>query len=318
MTGSRHFCEVFFEDVRVPAGNLVGELNGSFRQVMRQMEHERGGIARLVSNRRLYEDVRPLADSAHPLVRQEIAAIETGYRIGRLLVLRETLGQAPKQFSAATKTFCTELEQRIAAVWQAVLGFEQIGVEDNFFDLGGDSFGIISIIQRLGQPVTLVDFMKNPTIRSLAERFSVDHSEETSILHRLTRQPKENAPAVVCFPYGGGNVIVYEPLSRALGEEFVVYAVGIPGHDIGDTAEDLRPLDEVAAECAREVGRLDRPVFLYGHCAGSALAIEVARRLQNEGADLRGVFIGGAFPASVGSIPKLLLKRWQVRRVWSA
>jgi amino acid adenylation domain-containing protein len=206
------------------------------------------------------------------------------------------------------------LEAEIRNIWLEVLGRSEIGVNDNFFDLGGDSFGIISIIQRLRQPVTLVDFMKNPTIRSLAERLSVDQSEETSILHRLTRQPKENAPALVCFPYGGGNVIVYEPLSRALGEEFVVYAVGVPGHDIGDTAEDLRPLDEVAAECAREIGRLDRPVFLYGHCAGSALAIEVARRLQNKGADLRGVFIGGAFPAYVGSIRKMLLKRMQVRR----
>ncbi|HEX2563626.1 MAG TPA: acyl-CoA dehydrogenase family protein, partial [Acidimicrobiales bacterium] len=83
MTGSRHFCEVFFEDVRVPAGSMVGALNGSFRQVMRQMEHERGGIDRLRSNRRLYDDVRPLANATHPLVRQEIAAIESGYRIGR-------------------------------------------------------------------------------------------------------------------------------------------------------------------------------------------------------------------------------------------
>jgi alkylation response protein AidB-like acyl-CoA dehydrogenase len=122
MTGSRHFCEVFFEDVRVPAANMVGELNGSFRQVMAQMEHERGGIDRLVSNRRLYEDCLPLADHADPLVRQEVAAIESGYRIGRLLVLRETLGQAPPQFSAATKTFCTELEQRIADFCAAALG----------------------------------------------------------------------------------------------------------------------------------------------------------------------------------------------------
>ncbi|MFP3901375.1 MAG: acyl-CoA dehydrogenase family protein [Acidimicrobiia bacterium] len=124
MTGNRHFCEVFFEGVRVPAGNLVGQLNGSFRQVMRQMEHERGGIDRLVSNRRLYEDCRRLADTSNPLVRQEVAAIETGYRIGRLLVLRETLGQAPRQFSAATKTFCTELEQRVAAFCSRVLGPE--------------------------------------------------------------------------------------------------------------------------------------------------------------------------------------------------
>jgi len=122
MTGNKHFCEVFFEDVRVPAANLVGELNGSFRQVMRQMEHERGGPDRLLSNRKLYDDCLPHADTADARVRQEIAAIETGYRIGRLLVLREVLGQAPKQFSAATKTFCTELEQRIAQFCAGVVG----------------------------------------------------------------------------------------------------------------------------------------------------------------------------------------------------
>jgi alkylation response protein AidB-like acyl-CoA dehydrogenase len=122
LTGSRHFCEVFFEDVLVPVGNLVGELNGSFRQVMRQMEHERGGIDRLVSNKRLFDDIRPLADTSDRRVRQELAAIETGYTIGRLLVIREVLRQAPNQFSAATKAFCTEFEQRVAQFCASVLG----------------------------------------------------------------------------------------------------------------------------------------------------------------------------------------------------
>jgi alkylation response protein AidB-like acyl-CoA dehydrogenase len=121
-TTDQHFCEVIFDDVAVPADHLVGRPNDSFRQVMRQMEHERGGIDRLASNRRLYLDCRPLVDAADPLVRQEVAAIETGYRIGRLLVLREVLGQAPVAFSAATKTYCTEHEQRVAAFCGRVLG----------------------------------------------------------------------------------------------------------------------------------------------------------------------------------------------------
>ena len=58
MTGNDHFCEVHLEEVRVPGSHLVGELNGSFRQLMRQMEHERGGIDRLVSNRLLFEEVK--------------------------------------------------------------------------------------------------------------------------------------------------------------------------------------------------------------------------------------------------------------------
>jgi alkylation response protein AidB-like acyl-CoA dehydrogenase len=108
----------------VPAEHLVGEENNSFRQLMRQMEHERGGIDRLVSNYALYRDVLASGaiDRGDPIVRQELAAIETSYRIGRLLVLRETLRQAPAGFSAATKTFGTEFEQRVASFCARALG----------------------------------------------------------------------------------------------------------------------------------------------------------------------------------------------------
>ena len=54
MTTNRHFCEVFFAGVRVPATNLVGIEGKAFKQTMRQLEHERGGIDRLVSNHALY------------------------------------------------------------------------------------------------------------------------------------------------------------------------------------------------------------------------------------------------------------------------
>ncbi|MGH9245977.1 MAG: acyl-CoA dehydrogenase family protein [Acidimicrobiales bacterium] len=128
MTGDTHFCELIFEEVRVPADHLVGELNNSFKQLMRQLEHERGGIDRLVSNKMLYRDVMDSAMVAADdrLIRQEVAALETGYRIGRLLVLRETLGQAPAGFSAATKAFCTEFEQRVAQFCARVGGAQAL------------------------------------------------------------------------------------------------------------------------------------------------------------------------------------------------
>ena len=107
MTTNAHFCEVFYDDVRVPADHLVGAEGAAFAQTMRQLEHERGGIDRLVSNRALYLAAVARADRADLVVRQEIAAIESGYALGRLLVIREALGQAPKGFSAATKCFCT-------------------------------------------------------------------------------------------------------------------------------------------------------------------------------------------------------------------
>ncbi|MGE0881650.1 MAG: acyl-CoA dehydrogenase family protein [Acidimicrobiia bacterium] len=124
MTANEHFCEIHFQDVRVPAANMVGTLNGSFRQVMRQMEHERGGIDRIVSNFALYHDLMDsgLVDTGDPVNRQEIARIESAYKIGRLMVLREVMKQAPQGWSSITKTFGTEFEVRLASFCARVLG----------------------------------------------------------------------------------------------------------------------------------------------------------------------------------------------------
>ena len=122
MIDNTHFCETFFTDVRVPIENLVGVEGEAFRQTMTQLEHERGGIDRLVSNKPLYDHALSLADVGDKRIRQEIARLETGYRLGRLLVYREALKQAPKGFSAATKAYCTEHQQRVAEFAARVLG----------------------------------------------------------------------------------------------------------------------------------------------------------------------------------------------------
>jgi len=66
------------------------------------------------------------ADTTDARVRQEIADIEIGYRVGRILVIREVLRQAPAGFSAATKCFCTELETKIANFVFSVFGAESM------------------------------------------------------------------------------------------------------------------------------------------------------------------------------------------------
>lgn len=130
MTDNQHFCEVFFEDVRVPGDHLVGTPNGSFSQIMRQMEHERGGIDRLVSNRSLYdlaiETGRKNGTLDDPLIRQDLARAETIYRVARHMVLREVVGQAPAGWSAITKTLATEFEVFIAELCGRLMGTDSL------------------------------------------------------------------------------------------------------------------------------------------------------------------------------------------------
>ncbi len=130
-TGGRHFNEVFFDGVEVPVENLVGRPNHSFGQTMRQLEHERGGIDRLISNRRLHLDVNAVAQSADPLIRDEMTRLESEYTIGRLMVLRNVTRQAPAGYSAVTKIFCTEHEQRVAAFASRVLGVASLTGPDS-------------------------------------------------------------------------------------------------------------------------------------------------------------------------------------------
>jgi acyl carrier protein len=74
-----------------------------------------------------------------------------------------------------------ETEQKIAELWQEVLGIERIGVRDSFFDLGGHSLLATRLVGRLGNAfqtdVPLGKFFENPTIEGLAENILKMKSE---------------------------------------------------------------------------------------------------------------------------------------------
>jgi hypothetical protein len=74
-----------------------------------------------------------------------------------------------------------DLERSIATIWREVLSVEQVGTRDNFFDLGGNSLGLILVSNKLttllGHPVPLVDLFRYPTIESLVGYFQRDERE---------------------------------------------------------------------------------------------------------------------------------------------
>ena len=95
MIANRHFCEIYFTGVRVPADHLVGVEGDAFRQTMVQLAHERGGIDRLVSNRALFVEACSRADRADPRVRQQIAALEAEFPGGPAVGVSGGFGSGP-------------------------------------------------------------------------------------------------------------------------------------------------------------------------------------------------------------------------------
>ncbi|MFI8835437.1 non-ribosomal peptide synthase/polyketide synthase [Streptomyces afghaniensis] len=69
----------------------------------------------------------------------------------------------------------TPLEERVAAIWRATLGVERVGVEDGFYELGGDSIRAVMLVGALreaGYDVTVRETLEAQTLGALCERLS--------------------------------------------------------------------------------------------------------------------------------------------------
>ncbi|MFJ1542794.1 amino acid adenylation domain-containing protein [Micromonospora chalcea] len=200
-----------------------------------------------------------------------------------------------------------DTERALAAIWSEVLGVDTLGIDDDFFDLGGHSMLATQVVAKIrkaelgGRAVGVMDLFQQRTIRDLAAFISGDAAQEgpRRLLYELTK-PIPAAKRVltyVCVPYGGGSAIVYQPLADALPGGYGLWSLAIPGHDVG-LSEDALPFDELTSRVADEIlERVEGPIALYGHCGvGSAILADVARKVEAAGRDLEAVYIGAMFP----------------------
>ncbi|MEV6683045.1 amino acid adenylation domain-containing protein [Streptomyces erythrochromogenes] len=220
----------------------------------------------------------------------------------------------------------TPAEQEVVDAFRHALGVRGVSPGDDFFDLGGDSFKAVRLARRLGRGTEVLDVFQYPTPESLALRVreirETHRAHETRggeasagrrrILRRLASGTEGADVTLVCIPYGGGTAAAYHRLATELAPGIETWSAALPGHDPTRPHEPLLSLEETADLIAAEIdGSLSGPFALYGHCAGSALALAVAQRLERQGREPAALYIGAALPAAA---PASELER---ARVWS-
>ncbi|MGI8503164.1 MAG: amino acid adenylation domain-containing protein [Hassallia sp.] len=89
----------------------------------------------------------------------------------------------------------SEVEKTIAQVWKQVLQIEKVGINDNFFDLGGHSLLVVQVNNKLreflNRDLSVVEIFQNPTIKSLAEHLSKNSSAQTTFKGISDRAQKQ-------------------------------------------------------------------------------------------------------------------------------
>jgi len=192
----------------------------------------------------------------------------------------------------------TPTERQLAVAWAKVLGIspDQIGRHDNFFDRGGTSLSAVKLAIALDRAVSLKELTGHPVLADMAGLVDGKPEPRSGLLQLLL--DGRPGPALVCFPYAGGNAVNFQSMASALrGSGLSVYAVELPGHDLGADQEPFAPMAQVVDQVAAEIARrgLTR-VLLWGHSSGTAFALATARKLAEQEVDVQRVFLGAQLP----------------------
>ena len=134
INGDHYFNEVFFEDVRIPASNLVGELNRGWYVGMTLLDFERSNIGGAVAARRqlrqlithIQDNDQGAQERITPELRQEIVdrwiETETLYQFSFRIISMQSAGLVPNYEASTAKLFASELSQRLAQTATKVFG----------------------------------------------------------------------------------------------------------------------------------------------------------------------------------------------------
>jgi thioesterase domain-containing protein/acyl carrier protein len=185
-----------------------------------------------------------------------------------------------------------QIEQDIARIWKQALSVEQIQVQDNFFDLGGDSMLAVETLEVLedlfDRDLSLASIFEAPTIQQLAQKIKACSSSAWYSLAPL--QPKGSQPILF-----GVHVLEYRSLCQHLGSDQPVYGLryGIAQESIEHVPDLPRQIEVIAAHYIQEMRSLQPqgPYFLMGFSLGGRIALEMAQQLVTSGQSVGSLII---------------------------
>lgn len=189
----------------------------------------------------------------------------------------------------------SKAEIEFAGVWREVLEKERIGIDDDFFLLGGDSLKAIQVIARLqekGYELSLNDLFKFRTIHALSivsKRLKADVLPDHAPSYLLNESKDD---LLFAFPPLYGVAISYMNLAKELAS-------------IGFVAFDFTPEADPVARYYQSIKAYqpEGPYVFCGYSAGTSLAFHVAMYFERHGEVVSDLLLIDGVPSD-GNSPK--------------
>lgn len=186
------------------------------------------------------------------------------------------------------------LEDLLADIWAAALGVGEVGIDDDFAALGGDSAKADAIIDAVARDCAVriepADLRRAGTVRLLAVAIKERAREELS--QRCRSFPAGPGAAPFFFVHGdpNGAGLYCGRLAAALGPDIALHALTPFGPYGPEPLRDVEAMARFHLETVRAI-QPHGPYLLGGFCLGGVVALEMARRLRADGEDVRRVIL---------------------------
>nr|WP_236075898.1 amino acid adenylation domain-containing protein [Streptomyces coffeae] len=226
-----------------------------------------------------------LPDYMIPAVFVELPALPLNRsgKLDRAALLERARAALPAQVNTTTPR--DHVEMRLRRIWSRLLLHPDIGIADNFFDVGGTSISAIkmahAIGEEFGETPPIREVIRHPTIEALAERLrrGASGAPDTNLIEFRAGAGRRR---LICVHPAGGTAFCYLPLAGALPEDIGVWGIQAPGIN---AHEAPLPTVEAMAQAYVELidPRPDESLLLCGLSYGGLIAHEMGRRLAPAG-----------------------------------
>nr|WP_276209300.1 non-ribosomal peptide synthetase [Streptomyces harenosi] len=313
--------QVKIRGFRVELGEIEAALAGhpSVGQAVALVREDTPGDQRLVAyvvpNRTAAEAAEE-TDTARDRIGPEVRAIAQdrlpGYMVPSAVVVIDRLPLMPNgkldrkalpepgatgQDEAANWAV-TSFEDTMCEAFAEVLGLASVGVEDDFFALGGHSLLVVRLVEALrerGVSIAVRDLFAASSVSELLKRMSLASIRDALDVLLPIREQGSEPPFFLIHPAGGLSWC-YMPMARHIPAEIPLY--GLQSRGLDGTSELAYSVREMAADYIERIRSVQHsgPYRLLGWSYGGAVAHEMAVQLQGAGEEVSALVILDQYP----------------------
>ncbi len=193
-------------------------------------------------------------------------------------------------------------ELTMARLWEQILGKRPISVRDNFFEIGGHSLAAARLMGQIekefGKNLLLTDLLQAPTVEELVAMVRLD-APSAARSAVIALQPLGSKPPFFFVHGMGGTVMRFRDLARHMAPDQPFFGIQAKGLDGAETCLDrVEDMAEVYLQDLRSA-HPEGPYYLGGYSFGGYVALEMARRLLEQGEEVRSLvlldtYVGGS------------------------